>query len=353
MNNVVVLGGGYGGLTVVHELLESDLPKGAKIYLVDRMPFQGLKTEYYALAAGTVTDMDIRVAFPVHPSLEVVYGEIAGIDFESRTVAISGHDPLSFDSLVIALGCTDNYHSIAGAAEFSCSIQSLSSTRKTYQQVNDIRPNGQVTIVGGGLSGVEVASELRESRPDLNIRILDRSGSILNGFAPRLQKYVSSWFHEHDVEMRSHISITSLEQGVIYNGAEAIQTDVTVWTAGIQPVKLVRNLTVPKDPSGRLIVNEWHELPDVRDVFVVGDCASSTFSPSAQLAEAMGKQVAQVISGRWDGKLPHLPRIKLKGVLGSLGKKAGFGLMGSTPIIGRVPRVLKSGVLWMSKHHFG
>lgn len=353
MNNVVVLGGGYGGLTVVHELLESDLPKGAKIFLVDRMPYQGLKTEYYALAAGTVTDVDIRVAFPVHPQLEVVYGEIAGVDFEQRTVAVSGHDPIPYDSLVIALGCTDNYHGIAGASEFSCSIQSLSATRRTYQQLNDVRPGGQVTIVGGGLSGVEVASELRESRPDINIRILDRSGSILNGFAPRLQKYVSSWFHEHDVEMRSHISITSLEQGVIHNGAEAILTDVTVWTAGIQPVPLVRNLDLPKDKQGRLIVNEYHELPDVPYVFVVGDCASSTFSPSGQLAEAMGKQVAQVIKARWDGKEPKLGRIKLKGVLGSLGKKAGFGLMGTTPIIGRVPRVLKSGVLWMSKHHLG
>jgi NADH dehydrogenase len=353
VNNVLVLGGGYGGLTVVQELLESDLPKGAKIYLVDRMPFQGLKTEYYALAAGTVTDMDIRVAFPVDPRLEVVYGEIAGIDFEQKTVAVSGHDPVSYETLVIGLGCTDNYHGIAGAAEFSCSIQSLSSTRRTYQQVNDIRPNGQVTIVGGGLSGVEIASELRESRPDLHIRILDRSGSILNGFPARLQKYVSSWFHEHEVDMRSHICITSLEQGVIYNGAEAITTDVTVWTAGIHPVELVRHLDVPKDPQGRLIVNQWHELPNVPNVFVVGDCASSAHSPSAQLAEAMGKQVAEVITSRWAGKVPNLGRIKLKGVLGSLGKKAGFGLMGSTPIIGRVPRVLKSGVLWMSKHHFG
>lgn len=353
MNKVVVLGGGYGGLTVVHQLLESDLPSDAKIYLVDRMPFQGLKTEYYALAAGTVTDLDIRVAFPVHPQLEIVYGEIGNIDFETRSVHVTGHDPLSFDSLVIALGCTDNYHGISGAREFSCSIQTLSSTRKTYQQLNDVRPNGHVTIVGGGLSGVEVASELRESRPDLNIRILDRGSSILSAFPGKLQQYVSTWFREHDVEMRSHISITALEHGVVHNGAETIATDVTVWTAGIQPVDLVQRMTLPKDKQGRLVINKWHELIDIRDVFVVGDCASSSFSPSAQLAEAMGKQVAEVIVARWKGNEPTLSRIKLKGVLGSLGKKAGFGLMGSTPIIGRVPRVLKSGVLWMSKHHLG
>jgi len=353
MNNAVVLGGGYGGGAVVRELLEKGLPKDARIYLIDRMPYQGLKTEYYALAAGTVTDLDIRSAYPEHPQLTILYGEIESIDLQRKTVAVAEQDPVAYDSLIIALGCTDNYHGIAGAAEHSCSIQSLHATRDTYRQLNDARPNGQITIVGGGLSGVEIAAELRESRPDLNIRILDRGDSILHGFPGRLQKYVSHWFQEHEVELRSHINIASLEQGVVHNGPEELLSDVTVWTAGIRPVDLVRDLELPKDKQGRLLVNEWHELADAPNVYVVGDCASSLFSPSAQLAEAMGKQVAEVIVNRWHGKDTHLDKIKLKGVLGSLGKKAGFGVMGSTPIIGRVPRVLKSGVLWMSKRHFG
>jgi NADH dehydrogenase len=353
VKKVVVLGGGYGGQTTIQHLLAGNLPGDWHIYLADRMPFQGLKTEYYALASGTVMEKEIRVPFPVHPQLTHVYGEITGIDLEGKTVAIEGHDPLPYDILVIALGCTDNYHGIPGAAEYTCSVQSLSATRRTYQQLNDIRPFGQVTIVGGGLSGVEVASELRESRPDLNIRILDRGGSILNGFPAKLQNYVASWFREHDVEMRSFIHVTRIEPGIVHNEDEKILTDVTVWTAGIQPVELVQRMNLPKDKQGRLLINEWHELPDYPNVFVIGDCASINFSPSAQLAEAMGEQVAHVILARHEGKDIVLPRIKLKGVLGSLGKKSGFGLMGSTPIIGRVPRVLKSGVLWLSKRHFG
>ena len=153
--------------------------------------------------------------------------------------------------------------------------------------------------------------------------------------------------------MSSHISITSLEPGIIHNGLESILTDVTVWTAGIQPVPLVQRMELPKDPQGRLVVNEYHELPDYAHVYVIGDCSSQPFSPSAQLAGAQGKQVAEVIRTRWQGKDPRLGRIKLKGVLGSLGKKAGFGLMGATPLLGRIPRMLKSGVLWKSKRHFG
>jgi NADH dehydrogenase len=352
MSKVVILGGGYGGLTVAQELLENT-PADVQIFLVERMPYQGLKTEYYALAAGTVSDLDIRVNYPNHAKLKMVYGNIKDVDLENKLVHVAGQDPLSYDSLVIALGCTDSYHGIPGAADYSCSIQSLSATRKTFQQINDIPPYGQLTIVGGGLSGVEVAAELRESRADLNIRILDRGNSVMSAFPGKLQEYVASWFRLHEVEMRSHIGISALEGGIIHNSNEQIYTNVTLWTAGIQPVEVVQRMNQPKDNQGRLVVNEWHELPDAPQVYVIGDCSSQPFSPSAQLAGAQGKQVAEVIRARWENKEPKLSRIKLKGVLGSLGKKAGFGLVGSTPLLGRIPRMLKSGVLWRSKRHFG
>lgn len=351
MKKVVVLGGGYGGLTVVNELLNT-IPSDTRICLIDRMPFGTLKTEFYALAAGTASEAEIRVSFPTHPQLEIIYGEVTNVDFETCSVQIADRDPLSYDSLVIALGCTDNFHGIPGAYEFSTGVQSLAAARRAYHHVGNTKPYGQVTIVGGGLSGVEIASELRESRPDLNIRILDRS-SLLSAFPVKLQQFAKGWFAENHVELRSQVHISRLENGVIYNENEEILTDVTVWTAGIQPVELVQNMDLPKDKQGRLIVNEFHELPSHRDVFVIGDCSSQPFSPSGQLAQAQGHQVAQVISARWNNKEPRLSRIHLKGTLGSLGKKAGFGLMGNTPIYGRMARLLKSGVLWKSRRHFG
>lgn len=353
MSNIVILGGGYGGLTLVNELIEDKLPSDTRIQLVDRIPFQGLKTEYYALAAGTSSDLDIRVEYPKHDQLEIVYGEVTGISPVDRTVSFANREPLSYDYLVLALGCTDNYHGIEGAAEFACSIQSLASTRRTYQMLNNTKPYGQVSIIGGGLSGVEVAAELRESRPDLNIRIVDRGPSVMSGFPGKLQAFVADWFREHNVEMLSHITTEAIAEGVIHTATGDIASDVTVWTAGIQPVELIQRLEYAKDKAGRLVVNEYHELPDAPNVFVIGDCSSQPFSPSAQLAQAQGKQVAHVLSARLHGKGIHLPKIKLRGTLGSLGKKSGFGIMGHTPIMGRVPRMLKSGVLWKSRRHFG
>ncbi|WP_424766389.1 NAD(P)/FAD-dependent oxidoreductase [Paenibacillus sp. sgz302251] len=355
MKNLVILGGGYGGLAIANELLEKQLPHNVTITLIDRMPFQGLKTEYYALAAGTVSDLELRVKFPVDPRISLAYGEVTDIDMELKLVHLESLDPISYDWLVIGLGCTDKYHGIEGAEQFSTSIQTFSSARRTYAMLNDVKPYGQVTIVGGGLSGVEVAAELRESRPDLNIRILDRGPKILSAFPGKLQAFVAEWFQEHQVEMRGHIALSRLEGGILHdaNTSTPIYTDATVWTAGIQPVSLVQQLNLPKDNQGRLIINEYHQLPDYNDVFVVGDCAALPLSPSGQAAGAQGKQIAEVLQAIWNDKTPRLGKIKLKGVLGSLGKKSGFGLMGGTPIMGRVPRLIKSGVLWRSKRHLG
>ncbi|WP_135556099.1 NAD(P)/FAD-dependent oxidoreductase [Paenibacillus cymbidii] len=353
-NKIVILGGGYGGLTVAHELLEKELPRGTELMLIDRMPFQGLKTEYYALASGTISDIDIRVGYPDDERLRVKYGDVADVELERKLIHFADGEQLEYDKLIIALGCTDKYHNIPGAEQYSCSIQSFSSTRQTYYKVSDVRPYGHVTIVGGGLSGVEMASELRESRGDLNICILDRGPSILSAFPEKLQRFVREWFGEHHIKMLSHVSVSRLEPGIVYNQEVPIHSDATIWTAGIQPSPVVQRLNVPKDPQGRVLLNDYYQIPGYTEVFVVGDCASLKFSPSAQAAQAQGKQVADVLKAEWRGEKPRLESIKLRGVLGSLGKKSGFGVMGKkTVLMGKVPRALKSGVLWKSKRHFG
>jgi NADH dehydrogenase len=341
-------------LRLAGQLLEKEIPADTVLIMVDRMPFQGLKTEYYALASGTVPETEVRVAYPVDPRLILKFGEVTGVDLEQKTVLFADKEPISYDWLIIGLGCVDKYHGIPGASEYSCSIQTLSATRDTYARVNDVAPYGQVTIVGGGLSGVEMAAELRESRADLNIRILDRGPSILSAFPDKLVTFARDWMLEHEIEMLSHVSLVRLENGILYNQQEIIKTDVTIWTAGIQPSPIVQQLDVPKDNSGRVLLNAYHQIESHPDVFVIGDCAALPFSPSAQAAQAQAEQVAEVLQAIWKQETPRLGKIKLKGVLGSLGKKSGFGLMGKrTVLMGKVPRALKSGVLWMSKHHYG
>lgn len=355
MKNLVILGGGYGGMRVLERLLPNQLPDDVSITLIDRVPYHCLKTEYYALAAGTISDQHVRVAYPEHPRLEIKFGEITGVDTENKKVLLQDEQPVSYDDLIIGLGCEDKYHNVPGADIYTYSIQTIEKSRATYQALNNLVPGSVVAIVGAGLSGVEIASELHESRADLKIKLFDRGNHILSAFPERLSIYVENWFDSHGVEIISHSNITRVEENILYNHDEPIHCDAIVWTAGIQPNKVVREMDAEKDAQGRVVLTKYHNLPQDEHVYVVGDCASLPHAPSAQLAEGQAEQIVQVLLKRWkDEELPEsLPTIKLKGVLGSLGKKHGFGLVADRAITGRVARLLKSGILWMYKHHRG
>lgn len=359
VHHLVILGGGYGGLRVIQRLLADKEIEDFKITLVEREAYHSLKTEFYALAAGTVADRHLRIPFPDDSRLNLVCDTIKDIHLDEKEVTLKSGNSLTYDDLLIGLGCEDKHHGVPGAEEKTLSIQSMRRARKTNSIIQNVPHGGKIAIVGGGLSGVETASELRESREDLNIRLYDRGDNILSMFPPKLYNYVTDWFIENNVTIINRANITKVDWKTLYNHEEPEEFDAIIWTAGVQPNKLVRSLAEKHgfvtDRMGRVETTKYHHLPDYENVFLVGDCAASEHAPSAQLAEAQGDNIALLLSKKWRGeKYPEkMPKMKLKGVLGSLGKKHGFGLMGERQLTGRVPRVLKSGVLWMYKHHSG
>ncbi|MGY0694830.1 NAD(P)/FAD-dependent oxidoreductase [Virgibacillus sp. FSP13] len=353
MKRLVILGGGYGGVKVVAGLLDHHLPEDVEITVVDRNPYQSLKTEFYSIAAGTSADKDVRVAFPDDERVQYVYGEITEIDTENQEITLKGKsDLIPYDYMVVALGCEDNYHGIEGAEKYTDSVQTFAKARHTGMAVGNLKPYGKVAIVGAGLSGIEVAAEIRESRPDLNIRLLDRGATVLKAFDSKIQEYVESWFIENNVEVLHDANVEYVEKDGVCNNGVCFVNDVTIWTAGVRPHYLARNLPFAKDEQDKIIVNDFFQVPENTNVYVVGDCASSIHSPSGQLAMQQGEQIADILLAVLHDKEPKKPKdIKLKGTLGSLGKADGFGNMFQQPFTGLVPRIAKSGVLWLSKRH--
>ncbi|MGM9966045.1 NAD(P)/FAD-dependent oxidoreductase [uncultured Rummeliibacillus sp.] len=354
MKRLVLLGGGYGNMRILLRLLPNNFPEDVQITLVDRAPFHSLKTEFYALAAGTTPEKDIRVKFPENNRLSAVYGEIERIDLENKIVLLEDGKKVEYDDLVIGLGCEDNYHNVPGAAEYTYSIQTMAKSRITYNALAGLPSGSTVAIVGAGLSGIELASELRESRADLKIKLFDRGPRILKDFPERLSKYVKKWFDSHDVEVIAKSNITKVEDKILYNHEEKIEVDAVVWTAGIQPVKVARDTGLELN-RGRIEVTQYMNVPSDESVYVVGDCAASQFGPSAQLAEEQAEHIVKVLKLRWSNQpLPEkMPEIKLKGFMGALGKKQGFVYLADTTVTGRIARLMKSGLLWMYKRHNG
>ena len=168
-----------------------------------------------------------------------------------------------------------------------------------------------------------LASELRESREDLEVILYDRGERILRNFPEKLSNYIAKWFRENNVKVVPNSLIDKVEPGKIYNSGTPENVDLVVWTAGIQPVEVVRHLPIDINRSGRVIINQYHQVPTYLNVFIVGDCADLPHAPSAQLAEVQGDQIADVLKKQWNNEpLPDkMPELKVQGFLGSLGEK--------------------------------
>ncbi|MDC3414042.1 NAD(P)/FAD-dependent oxidoreductase [Aquibacillus sp. 3ASR75-11] len=353
MKKLVILGGGYGGFKILQKLLDSDLSLDTRITLVDRNPYHSLKTEFYSIAAGTTSDKDVRTQFPTYEQVDYAFGEIIQIDTENEQIWLKdSNEPITYDYLVIGLGCEDNYHGIEGAKEYTHSVQSIAKARHASLAIGNLRAYGKVAVVGAGLSGIEVASEIRESRQDLNIRLLDRGDRVLSAFDSKIQEYVEDWFAANDVEVLHNANVDYVEKDAVCNNGACFPNDVTIWTAGVRPHYLVRSLPFEKDEQDKIKLNDYYQVPEQPNVYVVGDSASSKHSPSAQLAIQQAEQIAEVLNSVLNNKEPEIPKeLKLKGALGSLGKSDGFGNMFKLPFTGFLPRLAKSGVLWLNKRH--
>src|SRR5699024_3281830 len=141
--------------------------------------------------------------------------------------------------LGIALGCEDNYHDVEGAKEYTNGLQSFSKARNTGVAVGNLKAYEKVSIVGAELRGIEDESEIRESRHDVNIRLLYRGGSILKAFETKIQAYVADWFLKNDVVVLHHANVEYVEKECVCNHGICYVNDVTIWTAGVQPHHLV------------------------------------------------------------------------------------------------------------------
>ncbi len=349
---LVILGGGYGGMRLIQGLLPK-VRDDHEIILIDRLPYHTFKVEYYALAAGTESLAELTHPFPDDPRLTKLYGEATSIDLANKRIEMRDNDPVEFDELVIAAGCVDDFQNVDGAEENAFSIQTIKKSQIASQRLTTLDPYERVMIIGGGLSGVELAAELRQSRADLNISIVNRGKGLLSPFPQKTQDYVTQWFQEHDVNLINHIQLSELYPDHAIHAEGTLEYDAVVWTAGIKPAPITDGIPGERDHQNRFVVNEDYSVPMHPDIYIIGDCASANFAPSAYLAEMMADRLRDILLSKWKGQTIQLPPLKLKAVFGSLGKREGFAVIGDTPLHGRVPRILKSGVLWLYKRHLG
>lgn len=345
---VVVLGGGYAGLAFLQGLRRESVP-GLELTLVDRNPYHTLLTEAHTVAAGSAEPHMLTVPFSALGSgVRVLTASIHGIDRERRLVQ-TDEGALPFDLLVFCLGGADNDFGIPGVHEHALFLRNISDAERIRDQVSTLNAGGRILIVGGGLTGVELAAEMASHwQVRRQVTLVEAAGQILHGLPADLQSRARRRLGWLGVNVLTGTPVTRLESGHVHLGdGSSLAADLVIWATGVRGHALLRETGLPLDRSGRVGLDPFLGTGS-DDLLVLGDSAIvrpapglPPLPPSGQLSSQMGFAAAANVAFRLRGREPQPFHPQLQGVLCDLGGLNASGLVFRLRLHGWIGAVAK------------
>ncbi|MFI9815002.1 NAD(P)/FAD-dependent oxidoreductase [Saccharothrix variisporea] len=332
-HKVVVIGGGYAGALAANRLRVRD---DVDITLVNPRPTFVDRIRLHQFVAGTGgathdfgTLLDERVRLVVDTATR--------IDTASRTVRLASGEALDYDYVIYAVGSTGAVPTaVPGAAEFAVSGADLESAQRLRGALDELRPDAPVTVVGGGLTGIETAAELAERGRRVTLVC---GGALAPALSGSSRRYIAKWLSRHGVTVVEHDKVAEVRaDAVVLADGTAHPSAVTIWTAGFAVPALAADSGLRTDDLGRLLTDETLTSVDDDRVVAAGDAAAPSGAPlrmSCQAAAPLGALAADTVLSRIAGTTPKPLDVASVGSCVSLGQRTAirqFSRKDDTPI---------------------
>jgi len=373
---VVIVGGGFGGLTAARALAR----KPVQVTLVDRKNHHTFQPLLYQVATAGLSPGDItapiRWVLRRQRNVEVLLAEVTAFDLNHRRLRASELE-LEYDYLIVAAGASHAYFGHDEWEPLAPGLKTVEDAMEIRNRVllafelaerqaaggDDAHPLNFI-VVGAGPTGVELAGTLAEiTRTVLakdfrkidpkraRIILLEGGKRVLPAYPEDLSASAQRQLQHLGVEVRTSAIVTSIEPRVVHVGGEVLPATVTLWAAGVAASPLGKLLGVPLDRAGRVQVERDLSLPAQREVFVVGDLASlhdehgNMLPGLAPVAIQEGKAAAKNILRDLRGKQREPFHYFDKGSLATIGRAAAVGQVGKLHFSG-----LTAWLAWLFVH---
>lgn len=275
-HRIVVLGAGYAGAFAAGNLARRLSPADTGITVVNAAPDFVERMRLHQLASGQELASRRLADVFAGTGVRLRVARVTGIDPGHRTVAVTGEDgsgELTYDTLLYALGSSVAHHGVPGAAEYAFDVAGRSSALRLRERLAGLGGGGTVVVVGEGLTGIETATEIAESRPGLSIALAAR-GELGAWLSPKARRHLRGAFDRLGVTVHEHTSVEAVEPTrVVTADGRSVPADVTVWSAGfaVHPMAAAAGLEVAG--TGQIVVDRTMRSVSHPDVYAAGDCA--------------------------------------------------------------------------------
>jgi NADH:ubiquinone reductase (H+-translocating) len=317
---VVVVGGGYAGTMAANHLR---LRPDVDITLVNPRPVFVERIRLHQLVAGSGT-ATVDYGTLLGDGIQLVVDGADRIETADRRVRLTSGAALDYDYLIYAVGSTGAMPAVPGAAEFAYSIADLESAQRLRYALVDLPPDAPVAVVGGGLTGIEAASELAQhGRPVTLV-----CGSVLGpSLSARGRRSVGKRLRTLGVDVLESVAVNEVRwDAVVLSDGAVLHSGATVWTAGFGVPDLAARSGLRTDALGRLLTDETLTSIDDERVVATGDAAAPSGHPlrmSCQAAGPLGAQAANTVLSRIGGDTPARVNQAFVGQCISLGRSHG------------------------------
>jgi NADH dehydrogenase len=331
--NVVIAGGGFGGAMAAREL-ERVMPKqSARLVLVSDVNFLLYTPFLPEAAAGTLEPR--HVVTPLREILDRAYlrlGRVDGHDPVARTVRLRTREgeaeELRYDQLLLSLGSVSRVLPIPGLNEHAIGFKSLADaiwlrnhvieTLEAANASDDPHRREELltyVFVGGGYAGLEALAELQdfaadaiESYPRARLQgmrwlLVEAADRVLPEIDADLADYALRELRGRGIDIRLGTTLEEVAaDSARLSTGETVATRTVVWTAGVAPNPVLRELSLPLDERGRVPVDSRLKVKGLEGVWAIGDCAAAPdprggiCPPTAQHAVRQGPVAARNIA---------------------------------------------------------
>ncbi|MFG2651648.1 NAD(P)/FAD-dependent oxidoreductase [Streptomyces sp. NPDC048436] len=292
-HRIVVLGAGYAGATAAGRLAKRLHRDDVEITLVNADADFVERVRLHQLATGQALRPRPLRGMYAGSGVRIRHARVTAVDVDRRTVDVTEaddtntstltHDTLTYDTLVYALGSTVADHGIPGVAEYAYNVAGKQAALQLRARLDKLAPAETVLVVGGGLTGIEAATEIAEAHPDLRVAIAARAG-VGDWLSDKARRHLRGVFARLGITVHEKAEVTRVEPTGVTTGESApgasagrIPAQVTVWTAGFAahpiPHPIAAATTLEVSDTGQIVVDGTMRSVSHPDVYAVGDAA--------------------------------------------------------------------------------
>lgn len=370
-HRILVLGAGYAGAYAAGNLARRLSPADTVITVVNAEPDFVQRLQLHRLATGQEISAPSLTDVFAGTGVRLRLARVTVVDPERRVVAVAdaeGGGELGYDTLLYALGSRVADHGVPGVAEHAFAVTARPAALRLRERLDALDGDGgRVLVVGDGLTGIETATEIAESRPGLSVTLIAR-GELGARLSAGARGHLRRACDRLGITVRQHTSVEAVQASrVLCADGSTLASDATVWTAGFAAHPLAGASGLEVTGNGRIVVDRTMRSASHPDVYAVGDSACAIgengrpLPMSCASAGDTGRQATAAIVARLTGRtVPHT-RLAYVGNHISLGRRDGIlqpvddeARARSTYLGGRTAARIKAGILgtalWAISH---